>query len=111
MQELILSHIKVSLLLVFLLTFIITYLIIPIIIKVVNHKQLLDYPNHRSSHTQLTPTFGGISFFLSLIMILLFINNFQESNITINIVAGLTILLFTGLKDDMVVISYRAKLL
>lgn len=111
MQEYIQSYSKESLFLVFLITFITTYLIIPLIIKVVNHKQLLDQPNHRSSHTQLTPTFGGISFYLSLIMVLLFINSLQESLVTINIVAGLSILLFIGLKDDMVVISYKAKLI
>lgn len=110
MQEFIQLYSKELLFFVFIVTFITTYLIIPLIIRVVNHKKLLDHPNHRSSHTQLTPTFGGVSFYLSLIMVLLLINSLQESFATINIVAGLSILLFTGLKDDMVVISYKAKL-
>jgi len=104
-------HTLESLGLILLIAFVLTSYIIPKIIKVVNYKELMDLPNQRSSHEELTPTFGGISFFLILIFTLVLIQDFDEDNISLNIIAGLTILLFTGLKDDLVVISLRSKLL
>lgn len=91
--------------------FLLTYYLIPKIIKVVNHKSLMDYPNERSSHKHLTPTFGGASFFVILVITLLLIQMLDLNNLSLNIIAGLTILLVTGLKDDLVVISPQAKLL
>jgi UDP-N-acetylmuramyl pentapeptide phosphotransferase/UDP-N-acetylglucosamine-1-phosphate transferase len=84
---------------------------IPKIINVVNHKKLMDSPNQRSSHIHLTPTFGGVSFFMILIFTMLLIRDLDNDNLSLNIIAGLTVLLFTGLKDDLVVISPQSKLL
>jgi len=100
--------------LVFSLTgsFLLTYYLIPKIINVVNHKDLMDHPNDRSSHKHLTPTFGGISFYVVLILMLLFLGkHIDDENISLNIIGGMTILLFTGLKDDLVVISNSSKLI
>ena len=93
-------------------SFLLTFYLIPKIINVVNHKQLMDSPNSRSSHEQLTPTFGGVSFYLIIILALLFLGkSIDEEQISLNIVAAITILLFTGLKDDLVVISNFSKLI
>ncbi|MFY0632005.1 MAG: undecaprenyl/decaprenyl-phosphate alpha-N-acetylglucosaminyl 1-phosphate transferase [Flavobacteriaceae bacterium] len=93
-------------------SFLLTFYLIPKIINVVNHKQLMDSPNSRSSHEQLTPTFGGVSFYLIIILALLFLGKLiDDENISLNIVAAITILLFTGLKDDLVVISNFSKLI
>ena len=91
--------------------FVLTYYLIPKIIKVVNHKELMEHPNQRSSHITLTPTFGGISFFIILILTVLVINPVETNTNSLHIVAALTILLFTGLKDDLVVISYTSKII
>ena len=88
-----------------------TYYMIPKIIKVVNHKELMEHPNQRSSHVSLTPTFGGISFFMVLVFTLMLIYESNTGNLSLKIISALTILLFTGLKDDLVVISYKSKLL
>lgn len=99
-------------LLIFLLgNFIITYVLIPKIINVVNHKELMDSPNARSSHKTLTPTFGGISFFVVLVFTLLLIRDLSIQEFSLNIISSLTVLLFIGLKDDLVVISNTSKLL
>jgi len=111
MTEIITSNILESVLAILFSTFLFTYFMIPKIIKVVNHKELMESPNHRSSHTQLTPTFGGVSFFIILVLILLVISNLEGGLLSINIISGLTILLFIGLKDDLVIISYKTKLL
>ena len=105
------NNIFINCLVIFILSFTITYIFIPKIINVVNYKELMDKPNSRSSHKQLTPTFGGVSFFLTLILTLYLIRNFDVENIRLNIVAALTILLFTGLKDDLVVISNKTKII
>ena len=111
MLEFIASHILESIGIVFLATFVLTYYMIPKIINVVNHKKLMDFPNQRSSHIHLTPTFGGVSFFITLVLTLLLIQELDNNNLSLNFIAGLTILLFTGLKDDLVVISPQSKLL
>lgn len=111
MVDFIEKHIIVSLILLFSSTFLFTYYLIPRIIKLVNYKHLMDTPNHRSSHKELTPTFGGIAFYIILVFTLLLINDMDGSKISLNIIASLSILLFIGLKDDLVVISYKAKLL
>lgn len=111
MGEILSNNTFINCLVIFILGFSITYILIPKIINVVNHKELMDKPNSRSSHKQLTPTFGGISFFFILIFTLYLIRVFDVDNIRLNIVASLTILLFTGLKDDLVVISSNTKIL
>jgi len=110
MIEFINSHALQSSSIILVCTFLLTYFLIPKIINVVNHKSLMDSPNERSSHKHLTPTFGGASFFVILIITLLLIQMLDLNNLSLNIIAGLTILLFTGLKDDLVVISPQAKL-
>ena len=93
-------------------SFLLTFYLIPKIIKVVNHKQLMDSPNSRSSHQKLTPAFGGVSFYFIIILTLLFLGkSIDDDQISLNIIAATTILLFTGLKDDLVVISNFSKLI
>ncbi len=111
MEKYIYSNTTISIFFVLLATFLFTYYLIPKIIRVVNHKQLMESPNDRSSHTELTPTFGGVSFFIILILTLLFAKSLEDNLLTVNIVAGLTVILFIGLKDDLVIISHRSKLL
>lgn len=92
--------------------FLLTFYMVPKIIRVVNHKELMDHPNARSSHKQLTPTFGGISFYVVLVLMLLFLGkHVDDENLSLNIIGAITILLFTGLKDDLVVISNVSKLI
>lgn len=111
MSDIINSNILATLIAILLGTFLLTYYLIPKIINVVNHKKLMDFPNERSSHIKLTPTFGGASFFMILVLVLLIIQEFDQDNLSLNIIAGLTVLLFIGLKDDLVIISPRSKLL
>ncbi|NVN17051.1 undecaprenyl/decaprenyl-phosphate alpha-N-acetylglucosaminyl 1-phosphate transferase [Muricauda sp. HICW] len=97
--------------LVFIGSFLLVYLTIPKIIGVVEYKRLMDDPNQRSSHSQRTPTLGGVSFFFTLIIALFFIKNWHEHTEDIFIIPGLTILFIIGLKDDMVVLSPGSKLI
>lgn len=87
-----------------------SYIIIPKIIGVVTFKKLMDNPNHRSSHITQTPSLGGISFFITLVLGLYFIQSFDEYSLAMTIIPGLLILFIIGLKDDLVVLSPLTKI-
>ena len=82
---------------------------IPLITETVHYKKLMDHPNGRSSHSKMTPTLAGISFFASLVIGIFFIHKFDKSGIAFNIIAALTVLFFLGLKDDLMVLSSKTK--
>lgn len=95
---------------VLLLGFLTTYILIPKLIGIIRYKNLMDHPDERSSHNEKTPTLGGISFFISLIFGLFTIHFFEYDGYGFNIVVGITILFFVGLKDDLMVLSAQIKL-
>ncbi len=109
MKEIVLN-IKTISIFIFIGAFLLTYVSIPKIIGVVEHKKLMDNPNNRSSHIKLTPTLGGISFFITLMISFFFLNQWDLYGNSIYIIPGLTILFITGLKDDLVVLSPFSKL-
>lgn len=91
-------------------SFLAAYIIIPKIIWIVNHRELIDHPEERSSHKNATPTMAGVAFFLTLILALFFLKTWDKDLIGLNLIAALTIIFVIGLKDDLVVSSPRAKL-
>ena len=97
--------------LVFLVSFVSTYYLIPKLIDIVHCKNLMDNPDQRSSHIEKTPTLGGSVFFISLIFGLFVIHYFNFNGFSLNVIVGLTILFFIGLKDDLMVLSAKTKLL
>ncbi len=96
---------------IFIGSFLLTYLTIPKVIRVVEHKRLMDDPNQRSSHSNRTPTLGGIAFFYCLVFALFFIRGRAVFDETMYLIPGLTILFIVGLKDDLVVLSPGSKLI
>lgn len=92
-------------------SFIVTYSLIPKIISIAHDKELLEKPNKRSSHKVVTPNFGGVAFFISFIIMFSFLSN---ENIVSNnnfVIPAVTVLFVVGLKDDLVNVSPRTKLL
>jgi len=92
---------------------------IPIIVSISKAKSLTSTPNHRTSHQNEIPTIGGLAIFSTLLIIsLTFINisgfSFLRENTTMpalpSIIAGITILFFIGMKDDLLGISWQKKL-
>ncbi|MBI9039395.1 MAG: undecaprenyl/decaprenyl-phosphate alpha-N-acetylglucosaminyl 1-phosphate transferase [Bacteroidales bacterium] len=93
------------------LSFLITYISIPTIVSVAKTKHLVDEPSGRTSHNGSIPTLGGIAIFAGiLISLLIFIDLRLFSSIQY-ITPGLLILFFIGLKDDILSISWKKKLL
>ena len=105
-----LSFELLSLLIVF-QSFIVSYLVIPRIISIVRIKNLMDKPNQRSSHKEKTPTMGGVAFFASLLSSLCFLQVYDSHKLGLSLVIGLLILFYIGIKDDLVGVSPRTKII
>ncbi|MCE1199796.1 MAG: undecaprenyl/decaprenyl-phosphate alpha-N-acetylglucosaminyl 1-phosphate transferase, partial [Marinilabiliales bacterium] len=84
---------------------------IPTIINVSRQLKLFAVPNGRSSSTYKIPTLGGISIFLGFVLgLTLTRNGYILPGLTF-ILAGVIIMFFVGLKDDIVTLSARKKLI
>ena len=89
----------------------VTYFSLPSVIYVVKQKNLMDKPNARSSHKEKTPTLGGLSFFVSLIFTLFLLRPFDNDSVGINILSGVGVLFFVGLKDDLTGVNPSTKII
>lgn len=106
------EHLYFTTIFVIVLSFLTAYWSLPSIIYVVKTKNLMDDPNKRSSHKEKTPTLGGISFFVSMVFTLSFLRFFDtEDHVGINILAGVGVLFFVGLKDDLTGVRPITKLI
>lgn len=88
----------------------------PVIIYTVRTKNLMDEPGDRKIHAAKTPALGGVglfaSFTLSLILFGVSIGLDRPDLIKIlSILAATMILFFLGMKDDLIAISPKKKLL
>lgn len=81
--------------------FLVVYLIIPVIINVVKLKRLFEKVSDRSSHSMPTPSFGGVAFFIVIILSLSFAGQIYAGNQVLALLPGVIVVFFTGLKDDM----------
>ena len=95
----------------FLLSLIITWRAIPTIVTIAHQKELNGKPNGRSSHKNSTPLLGGMAVFAGFILSTVVIAGVGFVHELKYIIAGLIILLFIGLKDDILVIDPKKKLM
>ena len=94
----------------FLLAFSLTWYFIPKVLWVTKEKQLVKEINHRSSHKIEVPSFGGVAFFLVLILIISILQSLRTAETGNHLIIGLTFLFMAGLKDDLVVSTAKLKL-
>ena len=80
----------------------ITYLGIPIIVKVSREKGLFDNPNGRTSHHTPTPTLGGLAVFAGVFLSTIIFTSTGSSHEMKYIIAGMMVILFLGLNDDII---------
>ena len=92
-------------------TFILSYFLIPKIRAKALKLNLKDTPDIRSSHTMPVPTFGGVVFYISYILILFFAQSLDSNHVSITLIASISILFFTGLLDDFRNLSPKIKFL
>ena len=93
---------------------------IPVIVQISKAKSLFSMPNHRTSHVSVIPTIGGLALFSTITIVSLSIINISgfsflhEKTIMTglpSIIAGITILFFIGMKDDLLGIGWKKKLI
>ena len=95
----------------FLTAFAITYFLIPPIVRTALAKHLYDEPVARSSHAIHTPSLGGVGIFGGIfIALLLWTPHTSFANLQYLLVA-IIIVFLTGVKDDLVPMSAKKKLL
>jgi len=97
--------------LLFVFIFGITFFLIPKIRYISLKFNLTDTPDSRSSHTVITPSFGGVAFYISYLLALFFSQFFFENTATTTLLVSISILFFTGLLDDLLNLSAKVKFL
>jgi UDP-GlcNAc:undecaprenyl-phosphate/decaprenyl-phosphate GlcNAc-1-phosphate transferase len=91
--------------------FFITFLAIPAIMKVAQEKKLFDLPDSRKLHTSHIASLGGVGIFLGFFLsCLLTISGKQNFELQYFFASALVIV-FLGLKDDILIISALKKFL
>jgi len=92
-------------------SFVIAYIMIPTIIDVSHAKHLFDDPSDdRKLHMSAIPNLGGVAIFAGIIVTLA-LSGYALHQWSPYLLAGLLILFFSGIKDDLLVISPFKKLL
>ena len=86
------------------------------IIYISKTKNLMDVPGNRSMHSKVTATLGGVGIFIifSLTLIVFSILTQQSQQHLLKLMSlffGIILLLFLGIKDDLLVLSPKKKLL
>jgi len=93
------------------ISFTIVFFVIPKIITVSKIKNLFDVPNHRSAAKQVVPTLGGISIFAGFTISLIIASGNFNLNELKYLFAGIIAMFFIGLKDDIIGLSAKNKLI
>lgn len=88
--------------------------IYPVIIYLAHKKKLMDEPVHRSGHVEKTPTLGGVGMFITFSLAIIIMGIFTDLGQTdlvklLSILGGTIILLFLGIKDDLIELSPQKK--
>ena len=91
-------------------SFLLVTFFIPKISWIVTSRNLVDRPDQRSSHKTSIPTMAGVSFFFTLIFMLILLKDWDANSVGINLIASLALMFAIGLKDDLVVSTPRAKI-
>lgn len=91
--------------------FLLVIFAIPSIITVAKLIGLYDKPNDRKLHTKKIPRLGGLAIFASFALASLIWGKYETINGLQYLMAALIILFFSGLKDDIIILSPYKKLL
>jgi UDP-GlcNAc:undecaprenyl-phosphate/decaprenyl-phosphate GlcNAc-1-phosphate transferase len=95
----------------FIIGALLVFITIPIIVRISKAKKLFDYPDERKVNKSAVPNLGGVSIFIGIsIATLLSLGNLFYPEFR-SILSAMIILLFIGIKDDIMVISPRKKFL
>ena len=87
----------------------------PVIIYVSKTKNLMDEPGQRRVHTYKVPNLGGMGIFITFSLTLLLFVPFLKNTVSdlsnlLSLLSATIILLFLGIKDDLVLMTSKKKL-
>ncbi|WP_081661807.1 glycosyltransferase family 4 protein [Gillisia sp. JM1] len=94
---------------IFLGAFALTFFLIPKVLWVSKEKNLMAEVIGRSAHSTETPSFGGVAFYITLIMVLALLQSLRLNYVGSHLIGAITILFMVGLKDDLVISTARVK--
>ncbi len=94
----------------FITAFTVTFFAIPSIISVAKQKNLVATPGERHSHTEITPSLGGIGIFAGVIFSIVMWTPFEAFGDLQYILASFVIIFLMGAKDDIAPISPYKKM-
>lgn len=103
-------HILIYLISSFIFALGISLYAVPIVVRVAHSLRFLDNPNERSAAECPIPTLGGISIFLSFVFAATIGLSGETMPELVYIIVAVLIMFFVGLKDDILTISARKKL-
>lgn len=95
---------------VFGIAFCTTWYFIPKVLWVSKEKNLIKKVNERSSHIIATPNFGGVAFFMVLVLIISILQSIKTTFTGNHLIVAATLLFMVGLKDDLVISTARVKI-
>ena len=93
------------------LSFIIVLLTIPPILRVARAKKLFEPFNKRKIHTNNVPSLGGIAIFIGLVLSTIIASDGYSFDGLKYIIASVILIFFMGLKDDLIMISVKNKII
>ena len=95
----------------FMISFLITFSVIPLIISISKKKKLLDIPGGRKIHKGQIPSLGGIAIFIGFITSMFMWSSFEQIVELRFIYVGILMIVFTGIRDDLLPLSATYKLI
>jgi len=95
----------------FTITFLITFSSIPGIVRIAREEGLMAHPNGRTSHLHSTPNLGGIAIFAGVIITSVLFTDVSTAHELKYTIAGMLLLFFVGLRDDIQPLPAYQKLL
>ena len=98
-----------------LLGFIFSYSFFPLFIRLCYSNNLISKPNERSSHKENTPNLGGVAIAVGLLLVILIFGvgmfYLDDYKLLTSMCVSILILLVVGIRDDVVGVSPKIKLL
>ncbi len=93
------------------LAFTLTVFLIPQVIEVANARALYDLPDERKKHARPIPALGGLGVFLSFMLTVIALARLEWWGDFRFVALGAVLLVFVGLKDDLLGVSPVKRLL
>nr|WP_321356139.1 MraY family glycosyltransferase [uncultured Draconibacterium sp.] len=92
------------------LGFLLVIIAVPPIIRIAKAKHLFEPFEERKVHTQVVPPLGGVAIFIGFTISAIFATDGLAFDSLKYIIAAVIFMFFVGLKDDLIILSARKKL-